>query len=95
MSRTPDSPAIGWLTRWAAGLRFPALLAVIASLFLLDLIIPDLIPFVDEVLLGLFTVLLATLRKRKHGRGVEPSPQARTIEVEPVDADRGTRRSGR
>lgn len=65
MSDTPASAASGWLTRWASGLRFPTLLAVIGSLFALDLFIPDLIPFVDEVLLGLLTVLLAALRKRK------------------------------
>ncbi|HXV76843.1 MAG TPA: DUF6116 family protein [Candidatus Polarisedimenticolaceae bacterium] len=55
---------IDWLTRWASGLRFPTLLAVTAALFLVDLVLPDLIPFVDEVLLALLTVLFAALRRR-------------------------------
>jgi hypothetical protein len=55
---------IDWLTRWASGLRFPTLLALVGSLFLVDLILPDVIPFIDEVLLGLMTVLFASVRKR-------------------------------
>jgi hypothetical protein len=50
--------------RFAAGLRFPNLLAVTAALFILDLIIPDMIPFADEILLGLLSLLLASLKKR-------------------------------
>jgi hypothetical protein len=50
--------------RYAAGLRFPRLLAVTAALFVLDLIIPDVVPFVDEILLGLISLLLASLKKR-------------------------------
>jgi hypothetical protein len=50
--------------RFAAGLRFPNLLAFTAALFILDLIIPDMIPFADEILLGLLSLLLASLKKR-------------------------------
>jgi hypothetical protein len=46
------------VTRFAAGLRFP---------------VPDLIPFVDEVLLALGTLLVGSLRKR---RGAVPPPPA-------------------
>jgi hypothetical protein len=59
---------IQWLTRWASGLRFPTLLTVVGSLFLVDLVVPDLIPFADEILLGLLTVLFAAVRKRT-GKG--------------------------
>jgi hypothetical protein len=52
------------LMQFAAGLRFPRLLAVTAALFILDLIIPDMIPFADEILLGLLSLLLASLKKR-------------------------------
>jgi hypothetical protein len=52
------------LLRFAAGLRFPKLLAMTAGLFILDLIIPDMIPFADEILLGLVALLLASLKKR-------------------------------
>jgi hypothetical protein len=49
---------------WAGGLRFPTLLALAAGLFFVDLLVPDFIPFADEALLGLVTILLGTLRKR-------------------------------
>jgi hypothetical protein len=30
----------------------------------IDLLFPDVVPFVDEILLGLISILLASLRKR-------------------------------
>lgn len=51
--------------RFAAGLRFPTLFKLVAALFVVDLVIPDLIPFMDEILLALGTLLLAGLRKRR------------------------------
>ena len=53
------------LTAYVSSLRFPRLLALTALIFAVDLIIPDAIPFVDEMLFGLVTALLATLKKRK------------------------------
>ena len=50
--------------RYASSLRFPKLLAITAALFVLDLIFPDMIPFVDEILLGLISLLFASLRKK-------------------------------
>jgi hypothetical protein len=50
--------------RYAAGLRFPRLLAITATLFVLDVLFPDVVPFVDEILLGLISLLLASLKKR-------------------------------
>ena len=61
---TPHGVLLGQLLRFAAGLRFPRLLAVTAALFILDLLIPDMIPFADEILLGLLSLLLASLKKR-------------------------------
>ena len=55
------------VTRFAAGLRFPTLFAIMAGLFLLDLLVPDLIPFADEILLAFGTVLLGSLRRRRGG----------------------------
>lgn len=61
---TPQDTLLNRLMQFAAGLRFPRLLAVTAALFILDLIIPDMIPFADEILLGLLSLLLASLKKR-------------------------------
>jgi hypothetical protein len=53
------------LMRYAANLRFPKLFLLIAVVFLLDVLVPDMIPFADEILFALLTVLLAMLKKRK------------------------------
>lgn len=50
--------------RWAGRLRHPTLFAIIAGLFVLDLLVPDFIPLADEILLGLGTVLLANWKDR-------------------------------
>jgi hypothetical protein len=53
------------LLRWAEGLRFPRLAMITAGLFIADVLLPDFIPFVDEILLGLGTLLLANIKRRK------------------------------
>ena len=54
---------IGWirdkLFGWAQRLRFPWLLLLTAALFGIDLAIPDFIPFIDEIVLGLATLVLS------------------------------------
>ncbi len=53
----------GGLPHFFARLRSPILFTVIAALFVLDVLIPDFIPFVDEILLAAGTVMLARWRK--------------------------------
>jgi hypothetical protein len=53
------------VTRFATGLRFPTLFALVAGLFVFDLLVPDLVPFVDEILLALATLLIGSFRKRR------------------------------
>ena len=57
------------LLRWAEGLRFPRLAMVAAGLFIADVLLPDFIPFIDEILLGLGTLLLANIKRRKQDGG--------------------------
>jgi hypothetical protein len=52
------------VTRFAAGLRYPTLFRLVGVLFLVDFFVPDLVPFIDEILLGLGTLLLGSLRSR-------------------------------
>jgi hypothetical protein len=62
--------------RAATRLKYPQLLLVTAALFGLDLLVPDLVPFVDEILLGLGTALLASWRERVEvpgGPGAAPA----------------------
>jgi hypothetical protein len=53
------------LWRYAARLRYPRLVAVTFGLFLLDLLVPDPVPFADEILLGLMALVLAGLKEKK------------------------------
>lgn len=49
--------------RFGRRLRFPQLFVFVLAVFLLDLVIPDFIPFADEILFGLLTVLLGSLHR--------------------------------
>ncbi|HEY4581465.1 MAG TPA: DUF6116 family protein [Lysobacter sp.] len=52
------------LLRWAENLRHPTLFWIVGAVFLLDVLLPDFIPFADEILLGLGTLLLANWKNR-------------------------------
>ncbi|MBE9548884.1 MAG: hypothetical protein IMF09_05695 [Proteobacteria bacterium] len=53
----------GIFTRFASKLRFPYLFILFAVLLGVDLLVPDPMPFADEMLLGLGVLLLSRLRK--------------------------------
>lgn len=57
------------VTRFASGLRFPTLFKIVATLFVIDFFVPDLVPFFDEIVLALGTLLLGSLRSRRRGGG--------------------------
>ena len=59
---TPDAAA-GYCNG-RAGCATPTLLKLTAGLFVLTLFIPDPIPFVDELVLGFGTLLLANWKSR-------------------------------
>jgi hypothetical protein len=46
-------------------LRFPGLFALLAAVFLVDLVVPDFIPFVDEIILALLTMLFGLWKDRR------------------------------
>jgi hypothetical protein len=48
------------VTRFASRLRYPTLFKIVAALFVVDLVVPDIVPFYDEVLLALATLLLGS-----------------------------------
>jgi len=68
------APFLGFLGR----LSYPRLFVITATLFVIDLIIPDFIPLADEILLGLGSLLLANFKNRKPPE----SPQNNIIEGE-------------
>ena len=66
------NPLVAFVTRFASKLRYPHLFLITASLFVLDLLIPDVIPFADEILLGLMTTLFASWKTRQSPAAVKP-----------------------
>ena len=62
------SPLLAPLLAFLSRLRYPQLFKLTALLFVLDLLVPDMIPFADELLLALGTLLLGNLKKRVDAR---------------------------
>ena len=54
----------GAILRWSSSLRFPYTFLLMTVLFVLNLFIPDVVPFADEIIMGLVAALLASLRKK-------------------------------
>lgn len=59
------NPLLAPVLRWLGKLSYPRLFLLAAGLFVADVIIPDFIPFVDEILLGMGTLLFANWKNRK------------------------------
>ncbi len=61
---TPNS-MIEMFLKNANQLRFRNLFFMVLALFFVDLLIPDFIPFIDEVILGLLAIILANWKKER------------------------------
>lgn len=68
-------PMVAYLSR----LRFPRLALVTATLFAVDLVVPDFIPFADEILLALATLLLTRWKRRNDPPEIEPPQPPPTV----------------
>lgn len=66
------NPLLGPILRWFGKLSYPRLFAVAGFLFVADMLIPDVIPFADELLLGLGTLLLANWKKKAPSADARP-----------------------
>jgi hypothetical protein len=66
------NPLLGPLLRWLGRLSFPRLFMLTALLFVVDVVVPDIIPLADELLLGLGTLLLANWKSRDDSSGTRP-----------------------
>lgn len=58
------------LLRWFGRLSYPRLFTAIALLLVVDVLVPDAIPLVDEILLGVGTLLLGKLKKPGAGDAI-------------------------
>jgi hypothetical protein len=66
VSEGQQGPFRSFLSR----LSFPKLFLVLSGLFLVDAVVPDMIPFMDEAILGTLAVLVGSWRRRR----AEPRP---------------------
>ncbi len=73
------------LGRFGAELRFPVLFAFAAGLFALDLLLPDFLPFFDEIVLALATAMLASWKREPEKQRELGEPIDVTDSVERVD----------
>lgn len=80
MSNSTHPKAVGLLTRFFSRLRFPWLFGVVITLFGLDLVLPDCLPFADEILLAGATMLLGAWKQHKTQTWKEPEPPSPRIE---------------
>jgi uncharacterized protein DUF6116 len=60
----PNSPVALFLA-FANKLKFKNLFLIVIGLFAIDLLIPDFIPLIDEVILGLLAIILANWKKER------------------------------
>jgi hypothetical protein len=61
-TRGPIQELVGSLV---GRLRYPWVFVLLAVLFVADLVVPDPIPFLDELMLGLLTFLVGSWRTRR------------------------------
>jgi len=59
----PANPS-DFVQKTISRLKFPQAFALFAALFVFDLIVPDFVPFIDEILLGLGAALFGMWRER-------------------------------
>lgn len=74
-----DKP-VGFFTGFLESLRSSQLVMLLTALFLLDLFIPDPLPFIDEAVLFLLTLLAARWKSRPRP---EPAPKPPPKNVTP------------
>lgn len=59
---SPPSP-LSLLERWLPRVRLPWLVVLLGTLLLVDVLTPDPVPFLDEAVLAVLTVLAASWRR--------------------------------
>ena len=58
-------PIIETFLKNANQLKFKNLFFLVVGLFIIDLLVPDFIPFIDEIILGLLAIILANWKKER------------------------------
>jgi hypothetical protein len=66
-------------------LRFRNLFFMVLALFFVDLLIPDFIPFIDEIILGLLAIILANWKKERNQGKENKAIEGEVIEGEIIN----------
>jgi hypothetical protein len=69
-----QGPVTPLIDRLLPRLKYPQLFMVLAGLLLVDLLVPDPLPFVDEAVFAVLTLLVGMLRNRKEPIAEKPQP---------------------
>ncbi|MEM7351949.1 MAG: DUF6116 family protein [Acidobacteriota bacterium] len=77
-----SSGFLGTLRRLGQRLKSSQLLMLVSSLFVLDLLIPDPIPFVDEIILGILAILVGRWQERRATPPESSKPPPKNITPE-------------
>ena len=72
MKESSSNAVVRTLQDFVATLRSSVLLMVVTGLFLLDIIVPDALPFADEIILFLLTLLIARWKSRARQELADP-----------------------
>lgn len=81
------SPLTALVNRLLPRMRYPYLFLILGLLFLVDLVFPDPIPLIDEILLAVLTFIAASFSTR---READPEPR----DITPPDDDPSALSSG-
>jgi len=84
------SPLASIIQRYLPRLRYPYLFLILGGLFLVDLVIPDPIPLIDELLLAVLTFIAATFTTRREEDRPPPLDITPPDEVSADADDRST-----
>lgn len=76
-TQPPGSPVQQVVGSVAGRLRYPWLFALLVAALAADFVIPDPIPFIDELVLALLTVFVGSWRNRRQSQDPNSTPVPR------------------
>ena len=79
-------PIIETFLKNANQLKFKNLFFLVVGLFIIDLLVPDFIPFIDEIILGLLAIILGNWKKER-----KQDDEGTLIEGEIIDENKESR----